>query len=90
MPADKLILITGATSYVGGRLLPLLVQDGCRVRCLARQPERLASRVPGGVAGDVLDAASLSSAKAAVPGEEPSVLEPVFPVASGMLNKLLG
>ena len=65
MPADRIILITGATGYVGGRLLPLLVQDGCRVRCLARQPERLASRVPAGVevvAGDVLDAASLSSA----------------------------
>jgi len=65
MPADKLILVTGATGYVGGRLLPLLVQDGCRVRCLARQPDRLSSRVPAGVevvAGDVLDAASLSAA----------------------------
>ncbi len=39
MPADKLILVTGATGYVGGRLLPLLVKDGWRVRCLARQPE---------------------------------------------------
>ena len=63
MPADKLILVTGATGYVGGRLLPLLVEDGWRVRCLARQPERLSSRVPAGVEvvpGDVLDAASLS------------------------------
>jgi uncharacterized protein YbjT (DUF2867 family) len=61
----KLILITGATGYVGGRLLPLLVEDGWRVRCLARQPERLSSRVPAGVEvvpGDVLDAASLSAA----------------------------
>jgi uncharacterized protein YbjT (DUF2867 family) len=61
----KLILITGATGYVGGRLLPLLVEDGRRVRCLARQPERLSSRVPAGVEvvpGDVLDAASLSAA----------------------------
>ncbi|MBN2507834.1 MAG: SDR family oxidoreductase [Verrucomicrobia bacterium] len=61
----NLTLITGATGYVGGRLLPLLVEDGRRVRCLARQPERLASRVPGGVEvvpGDVLDAASLSVA----------------------------
>ena len=65
MPADKLILVTGATGYVGGRLLPLLVNDGWRVRCLARQPERLSSRVPEGVEvvpGDVLDAASLSLA----------------------------
>ena len=61
----KRILITGATGYVGGRLLPLLVEDGWRVRCLARQPERLSSRVPAGVEvvpGDVLDAASLSAA----------------------------
>jgi uncharacterized protein YbjT (DUF2867 family) len=61
----KLILITGASGYVGGRFLPLLVADGWRVRCLARQPERLSSRVPAGVevvAGDLLDAASLSAA----------------------------
>jgi uncharacterized protein YbjT (DUF2867 family) len=63
--ADTLILLTGATGYVGGRLLPLLVQDGWRVRCLARQPERLSSRVSAGVEvapGDVLDTASLAPA----------------------------
>ncbi len=65
MAANKLILVTGATGYVGGRLLPLLVADGWRVRCLARQPERLLSRVPAGVevvSGDVLNATSLSAA----------------------------
>lgn len=59
------ILLTGATGYVGGRLLPLLVADGWRVRCLARQPEHLASRVPDGVEvvqGDLLNAASMSAA----------------------------
>jgi uncharacterized protein YbjT (DUF2867 family) len=59
------VLLTGATGYVGGRLLPLLVADGWRVRCLARQPEHLLSRVPAGVEvvqGDLLDAASLSAA----------------------------
>jgi len=59
------ILLTGATGYVGGRLLPLLVADGWRVRCLARQPEHLLPRVPAGVEvvrGDLLDAASLSAA----------------------------
>jgi uncharacterized protein YbjT (DUF2867 family) len=59
------ILLTGATGYVGGRLLPLLVADGWRVRCLARQPEHLSSRVPAGVEvvqGDLLNAASLSAA----------------------------
>ncbi|MBM4186739.1 MAG: SDR family oxidoreductase [Gemmatimonadetes bacterium] len=65
MPSDKLVLLTGATGYVGGRLVPLLADAGWRVRCLARQPERLAARVPAGVEvvpGDVLDAASLSRA----------------------------
>ena len=59
------ILLTGATGYVGGRLLPLLVADGWRVRCVARQPEHLSPRVPAGVEvvpGDLLDAASLSAA----------------------------
>jgi uncharacterized protein YbjT (DUF2867 family) len=61
----KLILVTGATGYVGGRLLPLLVDDGWSVRCLARQPEHLLSRVPAGVEvvqGDVLDPDSLGRA----------------------------
>jgi uncharacterized protein YbjT (DUF2867 family) len=59
------ILLTGASGYVGGRLLPLLVADGWRVRCLARQPDHLSPRVPAGVEvvqGDLLDAASLSAA----------------------------
>jgi uncharacterized protein YbjT (DUF2867 family) len=59
------VLLTGATGYVGGRLLPLLVADGWRVRCLARQPELLSPRVPAGVEvvqGDLLDAPSLSAA----------------------------
>ena len=59
------ILLTGATGYVGGRLLPLLVADGWRVRCLARLPEHLSPRVPAGVEvvrGDLLDAGSLSAA----------------------------
>jgi uncharacterized protein YbjT (DUF2867 family) len=59
------ILLTGATGYVGGRLLPLLVADGWRVRCLARRPDHLSPRVPDGVEvvqGDVLDSESLSAA----------------------------
>lgn len=46
-------------------MLPLLVYDGWRVRCLARQPNHLLPRVPAGVEvvpGDVLAAASLSAA----------------------------
>jgi uncharacterized protein YbjT (DUF2867 family) len=69
MAPAKLILLTGATGYIGGRLLPLLAAEGWQVRCLARQPENLLPRVPSGVEvvrGDVLDAESLRSALAGV------------------------
>jgi len=33
----KLILLTGAAGYVGGRLLNTLQSRGCLVRCLARR-----------------------------------------------------
>lgn len=38
---SRLCLVTGATGYVGGRLVPLLLESGRRVRVLARHPERL-------------------------------------------------
>ncbi len=65
--SDRRILLTGATGYVGGRLLPLLEQQGFRVRCLARRPEALAGGVAATtevVAGDVLERASLTTAMA--------------------------
>ncbi|HEU4723902.1 MAG TPA: NAD-dependent epimerase/dehydratase family protein, partial [Candidatus Eisenbacteria bacterium] len=39
-----MVLLTGATGYVGGRLLPLLEARGVRVRCLTRHPGALRSR----------------------------------------------
>lgn len=59
------VLITGATGYVGGRLLRVLEAEGARIRCLARQPANLKARVGPNtevVAGDVLDRASLLEA----------------------------
>jgi len=39
-----MILVTGATGYVGGRLVPRLLDAGYRVRCLVRDPARLYGR----------------------------------------------
>ena len=38
------MLVTGATGYIGGRLVPRLLAAGYRVRCLARDPRKLADR----------------------------------------------
>ncbi len=62
-PDPKLILVTGATGYIGGRMLPSLLQQGYRVRCLVRDPSRLQGRpwhdAVEIVAGDVLQPDSL-------------------------------
>ncbi|MFD0822706.1 NAD(P)H-binding protein, partial [Micromonospora zhanjiangensis] len=34
-------LVTGATGYIGGRLVPRLLADGHAVRCLTRSAGRL-------------------------------------------------
>lgn len=44
MSDDALVLVTGATGYVGGRLVPRLLEGGCRVRCVARSAPKLAAR----------------------------------------------
>jgi len=64
-----LILLTGASGYVGGRLLRVLESRGYGVRCLARRPEVLRQKaLPSTevVAGDVLDRPSLDSALSGV------------------------
>ena len=63
------VLVTGATGYVGGRLLAALEQAGPTVRCLARRPEVLAGRVAAStevVKGDCLDPTTLAPALAGV------------------------
>ena len=59
------ILLTGATGYVGGRLLTLLQENGRPVRCLTRRPEALLDRMgptSKSVQGDVLNPESLTAA----------------------------
>jgi uncharacterized protein YbjT (DUF2867 family) len=65
------ILITGATGYVGGRLLRVFEQQPAppALRCLVRRPEYFEQRVGPGteiVQGDLLDPASLTAALAGV------------------------
>lgn len=63
MPSD--ILLTGATGYIGGRLLRRLEDEGRPVRCMTRRPEALVGSVRGSttiVAGDALQPSSLAAA----------------------------
>ncbi|WP_153541671.1 SDR family oxidoreductase [Actinomadura macrotermitis] len=59
-------LVTGATGYIGGRLVPELLAAGHRVRCMARDPGRLRDHPWAGevetARADVLDAAALRAA----------------------------
>ena len=59
----RTILVTGATGYMGQRLIPALLARGHAVRALTRAGSR--GRVPAGaevVVGDALDPASVASA----------------------------
>jgi len=68
-PERRLVLLAGATGYVGGRLLKALEEQERQLRCLARRPEFLRPRVAPTtevVKGDVLDQALLRAALAGV------------------------
>jgi len=66
--SDKPILVTGATGYVGGRLIPRLLDAGYRVRAMARSVDKAACRPWAAhsraelVQGDVLNRDSLIQA----------------------------
>jgi uncharacterized protein YbjT (DUF2867 family) len=64
-PPSHTILLTGATGYIGGRLLHHLQDEGRSLRCLTRRPQELAGQITAAtqiVRGDVLDAESLEVA----------------------------
>ena len=63
--ATRRILVAGATGYVGGRLIPRLLEQGYRVRCLVRDAARIEGRGWKQVevaTGDVLDYQTLAPA----------------------------
>ncbi|MFF1421357.1 SDR family oxidoreductase [Streptomyces sp. NPDC058280] len=59
-------LVTGATGYIGGRLVPELLDAGHSVRCLARTPDKLRDHPWVGrvevLRGDATDAGSVGAA----------------------------
>lgn len=64
------VLVTGATGYIGGRLVPELLGSGYAVRVLVRDPERLQGRAWADqvevATGDVFAPETLSAAMAGV------------------------
>ncbi|MDQ6718637.1 MAG: NAD(P)H-binding protein [Gemmatimonadota bacterium] len=65
MTERGLVLLTGASGYVGGKLLSRLERNGRRVRCLVRKPEDFHQATKPSTevnAGDVLDSTTLGAA----------------------------
>jgi uncharacterized protein YbjT (DUF2867 family) len=63
--SSPLLLLTGASGYVGGRLLARLERAGRRVRCMSRRPAEMSARTGPEtevVSGDVQDPSSLAAA----------------------------
>lgn len=62
---NNLVLVTGVTGYIGGRLVPKLLEAGYRVRVMVRDRNRLQGRAwlnqVEVVQADVLDLVSLST-----------------------------
>ncbi|MFF4480287.1 SDR family oxidoreductase [Streptomyces sp. NPDC001520] len=69
-PEQRRCLVTGATGYIGGRLVPELLAAGHQVRCVARSPEKLRDHPWAGrvetVRADVTDGESIGAAMAGV------------------------
>ena len=66
MPSPARCLVTGASGYIGGRLVPEVLAAGYRVRCMARDPGKLSDRPWSGeveiAAADAMDEAAVRRA----------------------------
>lgn len=57
---QQTVAVTGATGYVGGRLVPALLNAGYRVRCIVREPRKLDERVWRHHSGVTVESSDLS------------------------------
>ena len=64
--SERIVLLTGATGFVGGAVIPVLAAAGWRVRCMARDAQAARGREPGldWVQGNVSDPTSSARALA--------------------------
>jgi uncharacterized protein YbjT (DUF2867 family) len=69
-PSPSRCLVTGASGYIGGRLVPELLAAGHTVRCMARDPGKLSDRPWSGdieiAAADAMDGTRVRRALAGV------------------------
>ncbi len=71
-----LILLTGATGYVGGRRLTILERTGRGARCLTRLPEALRGRIIRNT--EFVAAAAIKADSEPDPGESRRLSEPIW------------
>lgn len=72
-PSKSKVLLTGVTGFIGGRLLPVLLEQGAAVRCLVRSPQKLPAQLFNNpsveiAAGDLLEPDTLLHAMEGIDG----------------------
>lgn len=65
-PTRETVLVTGATGFIGRRLVPALTDEGFHVRAMVRRPEAVLPKGADAVVADLLEPLSLEAALAEV------------------------